>query len=220
MRNILIIASIVLLCACSSSPSIPQWKDTAFRQLENYKENFLTDKEDLTEPHFAKTKKAASDGNDLDKLGTIYLTKYALHVASLEDFDGSEFLKIDKLQPNAVHEAYYHFLKGHFSLINTKHLPSNYSKFLSAMVKNDYSTANREIVSLENPLSCLIACGIRIKYSPGDENILYLAIDTAARQGWRRPLWAYLNRLHKFYIDHQQIDKANHIKERLDILKK
>jgi hypothetical protein len=69
-------------------------------------------------------------------------------------------------------------------------------------------------------LSRLIACGIWVKYLSYDENILQLAIDTAAQHGWRRPLWSYLTTLQKYYLDHREITKAESIKERMELLKK
>ncbi len=220
MRNLLVIALLMFLCACSSSPPIPQWKDTSSRQLENYKINFLADKEDATEPHFTQAKKAISSNNDLNLLATAYLTKYALHTAALEDFDDSEFLRIDTLQPQAANRAYYDFLKGNFGKIEPGRLPANYNKLLPFMADNNLSAATREIASISDPLSRLIACGVWVKYRPFDDNMIQLAIDTAARHGWRRPLWAYLTHLQKYYSDRQETSKAANIKERLELLKK
>lgn len=219
MKNILVITLLIFICACGSQP-IPQWKDTSSRQLENYKVNFLADKEDATEPHFAKAKTAASSSNDLNLLAKIYLTKYALHAAALEAFDDSEFIKIDKLQPDAATRTYYDFLKGNFAAVNVSKLPSNYSKLVPLMINKDSIAAAREISSINDPLSSLIACGIWVKYLPYDEGILQLAINTAARHGWRRPLWAYLTTLQKYYLDRQETIKAESIKERLELLKK
>jgi hypothetical protein len=219
MKNILVFTLLMFLGACSSQP-IPQWMDTSARQLENYKVNFLADKEDATEPHFAQAKKAISSNNDLNILATAYLTKYALHTAALEDFDDSEFLRIDKLQPNAANRAYYDLLKGNFGQIESGKLPANYSKLLPLMVDKNLSTASLEIAAISDPLSRLIACGVWVKYLPADETIFQLAIDTAALQGWSRPLWAYLTRLQKYYLDRREITKAENIKERLELLKK
>jgi hypothetical protein len=219
MRHILVITLFIFLCACGSQP-IPQWKDTSFRQLENYKVNFLADKEDATEPHFAKAKKAASSNNDLQLLATVYLTKYALKTAALEDFDDSDFIRIDKLQPDAAARSYYNFLKGNLSAVNAGLLPANYSRIFPLMATKDMAAVKREISLIGDPLSLLITCGVWVKYLPSDESILQLAIDTAAAQGWRRPLWAYLTRLQKYYFDHQEPDKAEKIKERLDLLQK
>jgi hypothetical protein len=219
MRNIFIIALLIFVSACSSPP-IPQWKDAAFRQLENYKVNFLTDKEDATEPHFAKAKQAISSNNNLSLLAMAYLTKYALHTAALEDFEDSDFLRIDKLQPNAANRAYYDLLKGNFKAVDPGKLPPNYSRFLPALINKDVNGASREIAASGDSLSCLIGCGIWIKHLPAEESILSLAINTAAREGWRRPLWAYLTKLQKYYLERQEITKADSIKERLELLKK
>jgi hypothetical protein len=219
MRKLLVIILLIFLCACSSQP-IPQWKDTSSRQLENYKVNFLADKEDATEPHFVQAKKAISSNNDLNLLATAYLTKYALHTAALEDFDDRDFLRIDQLQPQTNNRAYYDLLKGNFGQIDPGRLPANYSKLLPLLENKNLSAATREITAISDPLSRLIACGIWVKYLSPDESILQLAIDTAARQGWRRPLWAYLTRLQQYHSDRGETSKAAAIRERLELLKK
>jgi hypothetical protein len=217
MRNLVVITLFMFLCACGSQP-IPQWKDTSARQLDNYKVNFLAGKEDATEPHFAQAKKAISSNNDVNLLATVYLTKYALHTAALEDFADSEFLRIDKLQPNATNRAYYDLLKGNFRQVEAGRLPANYSKLLPLMADKNLSAATREIAAISDPLSRLVACGVWVKYLPYDESMLQLAVDTAAQQGWRRPLWAYLKHMQKYYSDRQETSKAANIQERLELL--
>jgi len=88
------------------------------------------------------------------------------------------------------------------------------------MLSGDLPAAVRQIASIDDPLSLLIACGVWVKYLPVDESILQLAIDTAAKQGWRRPLWAYLTRLQQYYADRRETAKAEKIRERLELLKK
>jgi len=222
MRKILtIVAMVIFICACgSNSKQVPNWKDTAFRQLENYKVNFLTGKEDASEPHFDKAKKAIAGSNDLNLLARIYLNKYALHTAALEDFEDSEFVRINKIQPVASNFAYYNFLKGNFTIVEDDLLPSNYNGIIKNARNKDLAKASQEIPSITDPLSRLIACGIWAKYLPYDENILQLAINTSAENGWKRPLWAYLTKLQKYYLDRQETTKAENIKERLELLKK
>ena len=99
MKCIVVFCLLTFICACSFQP-IPEWKETSSRQLENYKVNFLAGhREDASEPHFAKARTAISSNNNLGLLATVYLTRYALHTAVLENFDDSEFIRIDKLQP-------------------------------------------------------------------------------------------------------------------------
>jgi hypothetical protein len=221
MRKTLTVAIVIFICSCgSNSKQVPDWKDVAFRQLENYRVNFLTGKEDASEPHFDKARQAVSGGNDLNLLARIYLNKYALHTAALEDFDDSEFVRINKLQPIAANFAYYNFLKGNFTAVEDSLLPSNYSGFIKIARNKDLAKAVQEIPSIDDPLSRLIACGLWVKYLPYDENILQTAINTSADNGWKRPLWAYLTKLQKYYLDRGETAKAESIKERLGLLKK
>ncbi len=103
-----------MLFGCAQSAQVPVWKDNAYRYLEDYKNHFLSGREDPSEPHFLKALKEISAGNDLNLLSIAYLTKYALHTASLEYFDTSEFAKIDRQEPNTANMTYCHFLKGNF----------------------------------------------------------------------------------------------------------
>ena len=221
MRKILTVAIVIFICSCGvNSKQVPDWKDAAFRQLENYKVNFLTGKEDASEPHFDKARKAISGGNDLNFLARIYLNKYALHTAALEDFDDSEFVRINKLHPIASNLAYYNFLKGNFAAVEDNLLPSQYSSFIKLARNKDLAKAVQEVPSIDDPLSRLITCGIWVKYLPYDENILQTAINASSDNGWKRPLWAYLTKLQKYYSDRGEATKAENIKERLELLKK
>ncbi len=219
MRKYLILALIVFICACGSRQQIPDWKETAFRNFENYKKNFLNGKEGVSEPHFVKAKQALSDGNDLNLLAKIYLTKYALHTAVLEDFDDSEFIRINKLESSNSNFAYYNFLKGNFTAVEDNFLPSSYSGILKIARDKDLTRAVGEINSISDPISRLIACGVWVKHFSYDENILQMAINTSAENGWKRPLWAYLSKLQKYYLDRGETAKAQNINKRLDILK-
>jgi hypothetical protein len=221
MRKTLTVAIVIFICSCgSNSKQVVDWKSAAFQQLENYKVNFLTGKEDVSEPHFDKAKKVIAGGNDLNFLARIYLNKYALHTAALEDFDDSEFIRINKLQPVASNFAYYNLLKGNFTAVEDNFLPSQYSSFIKLARNKDLAKTLQEIPSIDDPLSRLIACGIWLKYLPYDENILQTAINTAADNGWKRPLWAYLIKLQKYYLDRGETAKTESIKKRLELLKK
>ena len=206
--------------ACSSSQPIPQWKDKSYRQLETYKNDFLADKEDATEPHFRKAREAFSAGNDLDLLAKAYLTRMALQAAVLADIDDSDFIRIDKLQPSTINRSYYDFIKGNFSAMQKTEPPHPYNRLKGAIAGKDTAAAAREIAAMENNLSRLIACGVWVKHLPYNDDILLIAITTASAQGWRRALFAYLNKLQAYYQEQNDQQKALNIKERLELLKK
>jgi hypothetical protein len=206
--------------ACASPSQIPAWKNNATAYLEDYKIGFLTGKEGPNEPHFAKARRELSSGNDLHLLSVAYLTKYALHAASLENFETSEFARLYRLEPTPAHMAYCHLLKGNFSAVEPTLLPPQYQGFLRAALSGDVKIALREISSIHDPLSRLIACGIWTRYFPSDENLLQMAIQTASAQGWRRPLLAYLEKLQIHYTTHGNQAQAQAVGLRLEILKK
>jgi hypothetical protein len=220
MRKWPLILILFLICACGSKQQVPEWKDTSARQLESYKYSFLTDRESSSEPHFLKAKKSIARSNDLNLLGTAYLTRYALYVSIFEDFDDADFLRINKLQPNAKNFAYYNFIKGNFHAVDYHLLPLHYSKLIKPAQDKDLTIAVREIGIIDDPLSRLVACGVWVKYLPYDDNLLQIAINTAAENGWGRPLFAYLNKLQQYYLDHNETVKGAAIKDRLELLKK
>lgn len=220
MKKLLSLILALLICACGAAMPVPAWKDHAYRQLDDYKTSFLTGREESTEPHFVKAQREIAAGNDLSILTIAYLTKYSLHTASLESFDSSEFAKLYSLEPNAADMAYCHFLKGNFSAVDAKVLPSRYTGVLKAASGRDLTMAALEIAAIDDPLSRLIACGVWVSYLPSDETILRIGISTASANGWRRPLWAYLSKLQTYYLESGNQSKAGIIKERMELLKK
>jgi hypothetical protein len=220
MKKTLPVMFVLLICACGSLMPVPDWKDKAGRYLEEYTTAFLTGRELSTDPHFVKATREIAAGNDMRLLAIAYLTKYALHTASLERFDDSEFLKIERLEPDAVDMAYCRFLQGNFADVDAAALPSRYAGVLKAAARRDVALAAHEISAMGDPLSRLVAAGVWVNHMPFDETILQTAIDTAAANGWRRPLWAYLEKLHAFYLEGGDQSKARAVKNRLELLKK
>jgi len=220
MKKLLSLMLALLICACGAAMPVPAWKDNAYRQLDDYKTSFLTGREESTEPHFVKARREIAAGNDLSILTIAYLTKYSLHTASLESFDSSEFAKLYRLEPNAADMAYCHFLKGNFSAVDAKTLPTRYIGILKAASSRDLTMAALEIAAIDDPLSRLIACGVWVRYLPSNETILQIGISTASANGWRRPLWAYLSKLQTYYLESGNKSNANIIKERLELLKR
>jgi len=220
MKKLFIFVIVTFLLACGSTLQTPVWQNNASAYLEDYKVNFLTGKEDISEPHFVKARRELASGNDLNLLATTYLTKYALHAASLESFETSDFARLYRLEPNPANMAYCHFLKGNFSAVDSKVFPSRYAGVLKAALSKSIKSAVSEISAIDDPLSRLVACGVWVRYLPYDENILQIAIQTAAANGWRRPLWAYLEKLQTYYTTKGEAGRAEAIKLRLELIKK
>lgn len=220
MKKLLTVMFVLFICACGSLMPVPEWKEKGARYLDEYTNSFLKGKEPSTEPHFVKATREITAGNDLRLLAVAYLTKYALHTASLERFDDGEFLKIERLEPDEADMAYCRFLQGNFAAVNTSALPARYTGLLKAAERKDVALAAHEISAIRHPLSRLVAASVWVSYMPCDEYILQTAIDTASANGWKRPLLAHLEKLHACYLESGEKNKANAVRNRIELLKK
>jgi len=66
----------------------------------------------------------------------------------------------------------------------------------------------------------LIAAGLLIQKNIRNEAVLKIAIDTAAQNGWKKALLAYLEKLALFYETKKESEKAAHITQKILLLKK
>ncbi|HPD57518.1 MAG TPA: hypothetical protein P5294_10350 [Smithellaceae bacterium] len=221
MRKTLLTFTLIFICACATTTTqVPEWKETAFRDIENYKKSFLTGKQNAADVQFNRAREAIASGNNLNLLAKLYLTKYALQRAALEDFNDGEFLRINRLHPVSANLAYYNFLMGSVNAKDANFLPDQYAGLIKPLRNKDAAKGLEELLAIDDPLSRLIACGVWVKHAPYDDYILKLGVNTAAEQGWKKPLWAYLNALQKYYFQTGETAKANEAKEWLELLKR
>jgi hypothetical protein len=220
MRKRLLTVILIFICSCATTTQVPEWKETAFRDIENYKKSFLTGKQNAADVQFNRTREAIASGNNLNLLAKLYLTKYALHTAALEDFNPSDFLRVNRLHPVAENLAYYNFLMGSVNAKDANFLPDQYVGLIKPLRNKDITQGLEELLSIDDPLSRLIACGVWVRHAPYNDYILKLGVNTSAENGWKKPLWAYLGALQKYYLQTGETAKANEAKEWLELLKK
>lgn len=209
---------IVLLAGCSSKP-IPDWKYAAFNQLEDYKKSYLSGKTDIAELRFNKAREEIKKSGDLEILAKAYLTKYAVQTAVLDKIDGREYLKIDAISPSSPNQNFYNFLKGNMDRVEGKQLPGQYQAFFAAYRSGRSAEVTGEISKIEDPLSKLIATGLLVQNDRCDEGCLKVAIDTASKNGWKRALLAYLEKLKYFYETRKDMDNATNIRKRIELIR-
>lgn len=218
-KLICLIAVGVLLIGCGSKRA-PDWTKAAFNQLDNYKKNYLMGKEQMAERHFSHAIDEIKKSGDLDILATAYLTKNAVQVAVLEVVDDREFLRIDAIQPLPQHRSFHKFLKGEMDVVEEELLPGQYRAFFRAFRSGRVKDATDEILKMEEPLSRLVAAGLVVHKNKHDERCLKVAIDTASRNGWKKALLAYLEKLQAFYESKMDSEKAATIRKKIELISK
>lgn len=217
-KNAYLFILIVLLIGCGSKPA-PDWTYAAFNQLESYKKNYLMGKENIAELHFNKATEEIKKSGDLEILERAYLTKCAVQLAVLEMVDDREYLKIDVVHPVPQNQSFHNFLKGKFDLVEGKLLPEQYQSFFAAYRSGRVLDLTREISKIEDPLSKLIATGLLVRYDKCGEDCLKGAVDTASKDGWKKALLIYLEKLQSFYESGKDTEKVKNIRKKIELIR-
>lgn len=203
----------VLLGACASQPPTPDWQANAFAALKGFSVAYLSGNSRLAETELARTKSEIARTGRATLMARAELTRCAVRVASLE-FDGCA--SYQPLAPDASlqEQAYAAFLTGQWAQLNPELLPPHYQALVtrSATLANAATaqvpissmapTTSSQLTTLPDPLARLVAAGVLLqtrRLSPAD---IEVAVDTAANQGWRRPLLAWLG------VQRQRADAA------------
>ncbi|MFA4915980.1 MAG: hypothetical protein WC560_04840 [Syntrophales bacterium] len=208
----------IFIFGCGSQP-VPEWKNVSFNNLESYKTNYLNGRVKIAELHFDKAIEEIKKSGDLEILSTAYLTKYAVSVAVLEDFDDGDYLRIESVQQNPGSRTYYNFLKGFFDKVDKGLLPSRYRDVLNAFRDGKEKDMEQAVISIEDPLSKLIAAGLLVRHYKYSEVILKAAADTASVNGWKNAHLAYLEKLQALYEAGKETGKAANIQKKIQLIR-
>jgi hypothetical protein len=220
MKNLFcLLFPILLLAGCGAKPA-PVWIAAGHKQLETFKQDFLTGREPaITEIHFRKAVEEIKKGGDADLLGKAWLTRMALQVAVREEPEEGEYLKTEAVEAVPANRNFYRFLKGDAATVDVSLLPESYRPFLMAFRSGDAAKAAVAIVAIEDPLSRLIAAGLAVRHGLEMEVILRTAVEIASQNGWKRALLAWLERLKSSYEAAGDAAKASAIRSRIDMMK-
>ena len=217
-KHVFVFAFLMLFAGCGSKP-IPDWTNAAFNQLENFRKNYLTGKTQIAEIHFNKAVEEIKKSGDLDILARAYLTKCAVQTAVLEKMDDGEYRRIEAAQPVPQNRSFHTFLSGDTTHVEEKLLPVQYQGFFMAYRGGRFADMPGEISKMEDPLAKLIAAGFLVKQDKCDEGCLKIAVDTAGRNGWKKALLIYLEKLLSFYEMQKDMEKAITVRKKIELIK-
>lgn len=222
MKKILCLFFLLLLLeGCGSKPT-PGWIGAGNQQLETFKRHFLTGGQPaVAERHFRKAVEEIKKSGDLDLLGKAWLTRMALQGAVLGDMEEGEYGKIAAAQPVPANRNFHLFLTGDPAVVDEALLPAQYRSFLESLRRSDVAKAEKAIAAMEDdPLSQLIAAGLAVRRHLENEAILQTAVGTASRNGWKRALLVWLDRLRTFYAAAGDTAGAAAVRARIDLIEK
>lgn len=218
MKKIFCLLSLILLLpGCGSKPA-PQWIESGHKQLETFKQDFLTGRvASITESHFRRSVEEIKKSGDTDLLEKAWLTRMALQAAVLTEMDAGEYLKLEAVQRVPGNRAFYLFLKGEQTDVSL--LPASYRPFWTAFGGGDVQKMTVAISAIDDPLSRLIAGSLVVRRGWATEAILLKGVDDASQQGWKRALLAWLEQLKSFHEAAGEAQKAAVIAARIDLIR-
>lgn len=176
------------LAACSSRPPTPAWRLDAHAAMQETMDAHLSGQQRLEAQAFERARAQIARTGRTDLMARAELMRCAARVASL-DFApcaGFEALRDDA---SAADQAYAAYLAGTLRAADVALLPEPQR----AVAGSAGAAAPGALRAIEDPLARLVAAGVLLRQGRGDAAIATLAVDTAAEQGWRRPLLAWLN---------------------------
>jgi hypothetical protein len=222
MKRILCLLFLFLLLGGCGSKPMPEWILAGNQQIETFKRDFLTGGQPIvTERHFQKAVEEIKKTGDLDLLGKVWLTRMAVQGAVLGEIEEGEYWKIAASQSVPANRNFYLFLTGDPAAVDGALLPAQYRSFLKALRGGDVAKTEKAIAAMgDDPLSQLIAAGIAVRRHLESEAILQTAVSAASRNGWKRALLAWLERLRSIYEVSGDTAKAAAVRQRIDLMGK
>jgi hypothetical protein len=204
----------IALSACSGGPPPADWKLNAVSLLEHSQQRWLEGDSKSADLAMEQARKEIAKSGRVDLLARAELALCASKIASL---DFSACAPFNKLESDAslTDKAYARFLAAEWNGLNTKTLPTHYANLISA---KDDANANKAFAEIKDPLPKLIAAALLFKAGRADPTTLSAALETASEQGWRRPLLAWLDVLHKRAMASQDSAAAHQIQRRIDLI--
>jgi hypothetical protein len=188
--------------------------------LETFKQDFLTGSAlPITEIYFRNAVDEIKKGGDPDLLGKAWLTRMALQVAALGEMEEGDYPKIEAAETVPANRNFFRFLKGDVAAVDILLLPESYRPFWTAFRNGDAGKAAGAISAIEDPLSRLIAAGLAVRHRLENDAILRTAVETASRNGWKRALLVWLERLKSFQEAAGDSAGAAAVGRRIDLFK-
>lgn len=179
------LSAAALLAACASGPPTPDWRLNAQAALAAYESAFLRGATRVAGQEFARARNELASTGDAGQVARAELTRCALQVASLEFDDCPGFAPLARDADEAA-RAYAAYIGGRWTGIAAALLPAPHRAVLA---RGDSGGALRAI---EDPVSKLVAAGALFRVGRAAPEDVAVAVETAAANGWRRPLIAWL----------------------------
>lgn len=172
----------VLVAACGSKPPVPDWQMNAHGAAHKALEAYLAGDSRVADLEWTRARQEVSRTGNPQLIARVELMRCAAQTASL-DLSPCEAFEPLRIDAGPEELAYADYLAGRASAAQAALLPPAQRAALASPAA---------IPSIEDPVARLVAAGAAWRAGRATPETLVIATDTASRQGWRRPLLAWL----------------------------
>jgi hypothetical protein len=185
-------AAVLLLLACANKPLPPDWQGNAFAALSGFSAAYLSGNSRLADFEFSRVKAEISRTGRPELMARAELTRCAVRAASLALDACAGYLPLAQ-DAAAGEQAYAEFLSGRWTPQSAALLPEHYRALaLQTQATGEPRASGSALGAIDDPLARLIAAAALLQHQRLTPADIEVATDTASRQGWRRPLLAWL----------------------------
>ena len=186
----------LLLGACASAPP-PDWQTHAHSDLQAFSQAYLRGNSRVATQAFNRARNETASTGQAEQVARVELTRCAVQVASLvfDDCPGYQALAPDT-EPDS--RAYAQYLSGRWDGLNVAQLPEQHRALVQLASRGQPApqAGQSALNTIADPLAQLVAAGTLLRNGRLTPPDIATATETAAAQGWRRPLlaWLYVQR--------------------------
>lgn len=209
---------VLALAGCAQAP-VPDWQQNTAAALDRYRMSLLAGDRNAAAGDFREALREAKRGGDISQLATVYLTQCALQQALLEFDSCPDYRALASLGTTAAHQAYFDWLQAAPALPDVPLLPAAYRELALHLEEKNPQAIHRIVSRIDTPVSRLIACGTVVKTGRADPALLQLAIETAARQGWKSAHLVYRKQLADVLEKAGRVEEAHQQRRLIEVLR-
>lgn len=189
------------LAGCSSTPPPPDWQMAARISLDRAADAWLQGNDRVAEAEMQRARRDLRSTGQPALLARAELHHCATRVAALQPgaCPAFEALALDAAPPE---QAYARYLTGRATEADRALLPP---------------AQRQPLADVADPLSRLVAAGVRLQTGQITPAEVALAVDTASARGWRRPLLAWLGVQRDRALQAGQTAEAARLQRRMDL---
>lgn len=199
--------SLALLGACASGPPPTAWQQDAQGAISRYRQAALIGDARVAQAEFRQAREALSATGSVTRVARLELLACAIEVASLRFSPCEGFERLRPDMGNVEGEAE----RAYADYLAAAVLPPERAALLPA-------DQRRPPAAIEDPLARLVASGVAFRAGRATPETLQQAVDTAAAQGWRRPLLAWLGAQALRAEQAGQAEAAARLRRRMDLV--